>query len=420
MIKLFILMLIAASIGMGLALQLLPDPGYVLIAFADYTVETTLLVAITSLLGIIIVLKYSLALIKQVNPVRLFNVNYWFTQARTKRAQHRTLQGMLRLAEGDWQQAHRLLMQSADQSDSAVINYLAASLAAFQMKDKELWARNLQQVEKKYPSAAQAVNILKVKMQLRSGQLEQSLAMLLKLRENNPQNSYVLELLKEVYVRLQDWTHLHEIMPDLEKHKILSPDELLDLECKIFLSQLSRIAGHGSNQDSVLPSKKQKLSVMHKIWKNAPAKLRNSEEVITAYVSLLLKVSAEQEAMQQVATFLQRQWSDELVRLFGLIETRNKSKSNNQQLLQAEGWLKARPNNAVLLLTLGRLCMRSELWAKAKEYYQASLKISPNAEVNAELGRLLAHLNEHEKSTEYFRQGIQLLEKSLPKLPMPS
>ncbi|HAR09706.1 MAG TPA: heme biosynthesis protein HemY, partial [Cobetia sp.] len=38
----------------------------------------------------------------------------------------------------------------------------------------------------------------------------------------------------------------------------------------------------------------------------------------------------------------------------------------------------------------------------------------------AELARLYANLGEHNKSQLYYRQSVELLDKSLPSLPQPS
>ena len=48
-----------------------------------------------------------------------------------------------------------------------------------------------------------------------------------------------------------------------------------------------------------------------------------------------------------------------------------------QQLERAENWLAQHPRDAVLLLTLGRLCAHQGLWGKARSYLEASLSIEP-------------------------------------------
>ena len=64
--------------------------------------------------------------------------------------------------------------------------------------------------------------------------------------------------------------------------------------------------------------------------------------------------------------------------------------------------------------------MRNQLWGKAKDYYRASIKISPTAEAYGELGRLLKHLGETEAGEEYLKNYGDLIGPELPELPMPS
>ncbi len=93
------------------------------------------------------------------------------------------------------------------------------------------------------------------------------------------------------------------------------------------------------------------------------------------------------------------------------------------QILLLEGWVKDRPKNVILMLTLGRLSLRNNLWGKAREYFEIALRFTNDvrlsAEINAELGRLLEHLGEYEKSLICYRQAMNLMDKKLPELPMP-
>ena len=89
-----------------------------------------------------------------------------------------------------------------------------------------------------------------------------------------------------------------------------------------------------------------------------------------------------------------------------------------EQLLISEQWLKHRTNNPELLLALGRLSLRNELWGKAREYFETSLKLRRNRETLAELSRLNAHMGEEEASIKLLMQGLET-DHGLPDLPMP-
>ena len=55
---------------------------------------------------------------------------------------------------------------------------------------------------------------------------------------------------------------------------------------------------------------------------------------------------------------------------------------------KAEKWLKRHPEDAQLLMTLGRLCREQQLWGKAESYLEAALAVEPGRAPHLELARL--------------------------------
>lgn len=68
--KLFVLVLLVLVAGVLLALQLARDPGYVLIAYGNYTFETSLFALLVALLLIMVVVKLLLSVLGWFNPMR--------------------------------------------------------------------------------------------------------------------------------------------------------------------------------------------------------------------------------------------------------------------------------------------------------------------------------------------------------------
>lgn len=61
--KFFFLVLLALFVGTLVAIQLLRDPGYILIAYGSYTFETSLFALLVALLLIVAVIKLVLSLV---------------------------------------------------------------------------------------------------------------------------------------------------------------------------------------------------------------------------------------------------------------------------------------------------------------------------------------------------------------------
>ena len=408
MIRFFIYALAALAVGALISIQMGEDPGYVLLSFHNYSFETSLVVLLFVVLLLFILIYGILWLLKAVNPLKLFRGKTWafFNGSRTARTS--TERGLLLLAEGQYQEAYKLLLQSANRVDNPLQNYLAAALAAFKSGDRTSWMYCLEQAEKT-SGAGRAIDSLKALLELNSGNLEQSLAILLELRKEQPSNKYLLTLLRDIYLSLSDWEKLDGILPELEKYRLMHEDVINDLHVKVAMARLAKAAESSRG-----------VASLDEVWDAIPRKLKKDERLLGSFLDKLLRFGDNDRAVNMLTKYLKHHWSDKLVQLLGFVE----SKDCAQQILLLEHWLKDRPNNAVLALTLGRLSLRNQQWNKGREYFESALRFSRNerftAEVNAELGRLFEHLGEHERSVACYRQAMNLLDKKLPNLPMPS
>src|SRR5690606_17952751 len=107
-------------------------------------------------------------------------------------------------------------------------------------------------------------------------------------------------------------------------------------------------------------------------------------------------------AEKYLRAFLNKQWEESLVRLYGTMAL---PQPVSKYLDFAEAWLKDHGRSPMLLLTLGRLCSRLRLWGKARVYYESSVAIHPTVEAYAELGELLESLGELDSARECFQKG---------------
>ena len=78
------------------------------------------------------------------------------------------------------------------------------------------------------------------------------------------------------------------------------------------------------------------------------------------------------------------------------------------RLERAEKWLQSRPDEAGLLLTLGRLCVQRELWGKAQSYLEASLATKPTQAAHIALARLHERLGRQDEAGRHFRASADL------------
>ncbi|MGI9281876.1 MAG: heme biosynthesis protein HemY [Endozoicomonas sp.] len=408
--KSFIIFLVILGITFGLANAMVSDNGYVLISYNTATFESTLwglFLLIGLLIGAVwlvwIILKLVFGITGFVYPMT--------SGAKERQARKMTTRGFVEFTQGHWKKAERLLSQAADNGTSPLLNYLAAARAAHENGDLEASADYLRRADHKEPGAELAIGITQAQLQLASGQLEQALATLTKLHKQVPRHAYVLKMLKQAYTRLNDWQSLAALLPQLKKQKVVSDEEFRTIELQCFEALFNQAFNNGRSFTSL----DQRIKPAAQIWNSLSSSQKRHSGMIYRYGQCLTDLGAEEKAEALLRENLNKYYSSDIVLLYGKI----KGKDLSKQLHFAEAMLNERPNDADLLLTLGRLALRNELWGKAREYFEASLRLSKRIDTYNELGRLLAHMEDHESSSLFFQEGLRLAAGSVIDLPLP-
>lgn len=385
-----LILLIAASLSL-LAYQ---DPGYVLIAWGYKTAELSL-----SLFIIIAVISFALIYFFIRLMVTGWNMpvafKAWRLKQKHQRARRDTNKGLIELAQGNWSRAERFLIRHVSDSEIPLINYLSAARAAQKQAIPERRDNYLALAHKNMQGAGFAVQLTQAELQLVHGQLEQSLATLVQLNSASPKHPHVLFLLARIYEMLRSWGDLKKIIPDLKKYKIVNREQLLELERVVHRELI------------IIATQRGKLDQLKASWQHVPKALRTDREMVQHYTRCLLTLDGHDDAEAIVRDTVKRNWDEQLVYIYGLIESADPDK----QLATAEGWLKTNKNNPVLLLTLGRLCKRNKLWGKAQSYIEASIGVQARSDSYKELGQLMEQLEEPDKAASYFRQGLLLAQE---------
>jgi HemY protein len=396
MIRFFIYSIIALAVGSALALALAPDPGYVLINFRGTTIEATLAAVLFAVFVIILLGIVIVWLLRLLNPLR------WFGR-KSGRTTSNALQLLLL---GRWQEAYKALVQNADRAEVPELNYMLAAIAAHQRGDEVAWRWCLDQAERHSPGTAQGTRSFRAYLETRAGHSDHALLILLALARTTPA-PFVLTQIKDIYVAQGRLDELAALMPELQKHHVIESDERRSLDTDAHAQLLERSAQSGAE-------------TLRSAWHDLPKTLKHDARMMAIYARKLLELGQDTEAGTILTTHLKKHWNEELVRTLGLVHVRNPQEA----LQMTEKWLKQHPDNSVLLLTLGRLSLRNQLWGKAREYFDLALR-APNtpelaAEINAELARLLEHLGERERSVACYQKALGVLNYALPDVPLPA
>ena len=391
----FGLLVVVALVVSALAAHfLLQDPGYVVINFQNYLIE----MSVPILLAFIFLVVIGAWLL-----VKLFRAPKKIGEAagryRMGRAGQRLTRGVIEVAEGNFAKGEKLLARAAHVSDAPLLNYLQAARAAHLLGNDERRDDWLKQAYEQAPEAANAVLLTQAELQLDREQYEQALATLRRLEESSPNHSHALDLLGRLYFRLEDWSHLSDLLPKLRKRGRLDESTLDKWSERVYIEKLDQAV----DGDAILAA-----------WKEIPKGLKNHLPLLEAYYSSLMRTGMHEKAEKDLIADIKREWRGPLVRLFGMVEGTNATK----QLKNAENWLKNHGEDADLLLTSARLCLRNELWGKARSYLETVISIRPSPEAYQEYGRLLNRLGEGDAAADAYRTGLGMVARSpLPAIP---
>lgn len=388
----FSLFTLLGAVALGLLAY--QDPGYVLLSRGGVSYELSLTLFLLILVAGFVALYFFIRFLSGTWRLPR-HLRQWRQHRRTRKAHRISIRGLIDLAQGRWPQAEKNLIKYARYSEEPLLNYLSAARAAQKQLAHERRDHYLALAHKSTPDADFAIQLTQAELQLVHGQLEQSLATLVHLQSISPKHTHVLLLLMQLYEKLQSWGDLKDLLPALKKYKVITDEQLRELSIKVFTELLEITARQGK------PEK------LEPFWKNLPRNLRQDAHLIKRYSYHLINMEQFDTATAVLRQAINKNWDQDLIYLYGKAHS-NKA---DKQLAQAESWLKGHENNAILLLTLGRLCVYNQLWGKARSYLEASIGSDPFPETYRELGLLLEQLDEKDKAADCYRKGIMLGEK---------
>ena len=387
MLRLSLLLLTALVLAALGAHFMVEDTGYVLVNYRGMRFETSLFGALLLLLSAYLIVR---VLMRVVRAPRQFGEAVG--RQRVDRAKRKMNEALIEMAEGNWARSEKLLSQGAKSSETPLLNYLNAARAAQQQGAHERRDNWLKLAYEQDSDAGNAVLLTQAQLQIDHEQYEEALATLRRLNDGAPGHRQALALLASIYEKLDDWSALRELLPQLTKKKALAPDELNALKQRTYAASL-REAGRSGDQEALTAA-----------WNATPAPLQKMPDVLHAYVSALTDSKQSAAAEKTLRKALGTHWTPELVLDYGRLEGPDSSK----QLSVAEGWLKTHGNDAPLLLTAARLAMRNELWGKARSYLESSIALMPRVESYHLYGELLEKMGESEGAAIAFRSGLSL------------
>lgn len=372
------------------------DPGYVLIGFGHWSLETSLTVfAVAQVIGFFVLYNFFRlmgVLIRMPNQFAKRRRNIRFN-----RSQEALVAGLFDAADGNWERAEKVLIKHAAHSGAPLLHYLTAARAAQSRGALDKRDEYLQKASEQSSDTNMTVGLTQAELHLSEKQFEQALETLGKLHSINPGHARVLKMMHQAYQHLGDWEGLSKILPSLQQHKVLMETEVKLLETETFSRLLKQTIAQGDRQ------------TIQTCWEGIPDHIKTLPGIANIYFAAMIAAGAGSSVESAMLKQLGRHWDDTLLVLVSNIEAEDKAK----QLQSVEQWLAVYPSNAVLLRVLGKLALKAEQMEKAEQYLLKSLNTEASVATYQLLGELLFSKGDKDQACDHFKRGMELASAEL-------
>ncbi len=149
--------------------------------------------------------------------LRLSNNTYsWFSRRKRLKAQKQTLEGLMRMNEGDYSKAEKLIGKNAKHSDEPILNFIKAAEAAQQRGDEFAANKYLMEATELAGSDNLLVELARTRILLQQNKLPAARSSVDSLLELAPKNAEVLKLAVEIYKKSKAFAALDNIIEQVE------------------------------------------------------------------------------------------------------------------------------------------------------------------------------------------------------------
>ena len=380
---------VLAIVAVGIALVFRQSDGYVVIVSAPWRVELSLnllvVLVFAGYLAFHLLARLAEALVAIPGRVRRYREER--ARARIRQALNDALLAFFQGRYASAEKAATVAMESEE------VRGIAAIIAARSAHELGRFAEReqfLDQARGAAPEVDQARLTTLADLLLSQGKHEEALGLLKDLSGRDSRNVRLLRMRHAAETALRRWDEVLASASALARLGGLSEAE----------AAASRRAAHLGN----LNRKAHDAAALAAYWKQLPPDLRADGAIAATAARYHLALGGTAEAQAIVEGALEVAWEPALVALYA-----DCAGATALPLIErAEKWLRAHARDPVLLLTLGRLCMRQELWGKAQSYIEASLALHPTQEGHMALAALMERLGKPQEAGRHFRRSAEL------------
>jgi HemY protein len=387
---LWLVALMATAIGIAVTARF--NPGNVVLFYPPHRIDLSLnfFVVLEVLLFILVYVLVRAFYATVSMPGRVAA----YRRRKRERDGNKGLRDALKaLFEGRFGHAEKAAAKASDLPENAGLAALIGARAAHRMREpvrRDNWL-----------AATAADNSLKTarlmtvtELLVDDHQPEAALEAVAELNASGTRHIHALQWSMKAHQQAKNWPEVLRLVRSLDKHKALHP------ALSARLRELS--------YDALLSDNAHDAESIQRVWATVPSSDRIKPYIAAHAAAALNARGLHHEARATVEEALAAEWDDRVVRAYRDAAAPAGSPALLAQIEHCEQWMKQRPNDAELALTLGSLCLKQKLWGKAQRYLEQALSDATEPrmvrESHLKLAQMHEALGQHDEAAAHFRQ----------------
>jgi len=267
------------------------DPGYLLVTWGDWQVETSVWLALSALILYLVLLWFILRALRTTFRVPRA-LRSWLGLRSARGAQRRADKGFSALFEGHWDVAEKALKKGGSPYEQTLLHPLYAALAALRRGESARALTLLEQTEKDGSAPASLITLVRVECHLKAGATDEAARSLEQLSASDRKTPRAKALRAEAAYLQRDWQPLTELLADVRRAGVVPEEQMQVWEREGWMGLLSKADDAASAAVSV--------------WKRAPDVLKAPGQPLWPALLDILRQDAQADALQAQADALQK------------------------------------------------------------------------------------------------------------------
>lgn len=387
---LWILAIFAVAVGLTLAAK--PNTGYLLFVYPPYRVELSLNFFVVLILGFFFFMYGFVRLATSMISLPERAREYHLKRAGEKN-RSAMLEGLAAYFEGRYAKAEKAAVQAMEAKESPALNAVVAARSAHELRAYERRDGYLARAEDLEPSQKMLRLMTGAELLLEERRYAEALKILKDVKASGGrQHTAALRLELKAEQHLKNWDAVLDLAAQLDTRNAFDA---------AYSDQLKRHARIEKLKHKVVDGKDRFLAY----WQKIPESERRDAKTASVAAQTFISFKECGLAQKVIEESLDGQWNSHLVAIYADCPEPDTVK----RIERAELWLKKHDDDAILLLTLGRLCMHQKLWGKARNYLDASLSVHPSAAAHLAQARLAEIMQKPTEAEQHYRFAQEMI-----------